>query len=127
MIEISESEAKPGESCDVPKCRPPTMERRPYFFDTLNIHCDSSVKTRFVDFANETFGGRQYVALTQLMDWWNESRHISNLIANQQAMAEEIDELKKKLSVIEDTAMNNGRKEEEKKTITTMGGHELEV
>lgn len=99
---------------------PDPAARNPLSYDnkTLYIYCPPELAMDFINFANKEFGGKQYIALKELMRTWRESRHVAYMIADIRDVSEELQTIKERLTMLE----NKMWPVEEEQSIPTMGG-----
>lgn len=98
---------------------------RAYDNKTLYIYCPPELALDFIEFSNKEFGGKQYVALKELLRTWREVRHIAYMLADVRDLDEEMLTIKERLTMLENKAWPI--EEKKKKTIATMGGGGLEA
>jgi len=99
---------------------PDPAARNPLAYDnkTLYIYCPPELAMDFIEFANKEFGGKQYIALKELLRTWREMRHMAYMLADVRDLGEEMNVLKGRLNRLEEKAFDV----DEDKTIPTMGG-----
>lgn len=103
---------------------PDPAARNPLSYDnkTLYIYCPPELAMDFIDFANKEFGGKQYIALKELIRTWREMRHMAYMLADVRDLSEEMQTIRERLTMLENKAWPVEEEEKAEEAIPTMGG-----